>query len=155
MKTTLLTLVSLLLIATALYASEPIVPSHYLSGPISRDVDAALKRAQTEHRPIWIIAWDEKFQLSPEGKKTNTTDYPLHYFYQNPEAKKLVADHFIQVFTTMNNKAIEQWIDKGDVSHEPVYIVLDANGNLIAKKKHYANPGTGLQEVQAIVAALK
>lgn len=129
--------------------------SWYLTGTISNDPASALQRSATEKRPVWIIAWDQKFQMSPEGKTNLVTDYNLHNFYSNPDTKKLIAEHFIQVFTTLNNKAIAQWIDPADKTHKPVYIILGADGKLIATKRHEGNAEVGLKTAQDIVAGLK
>lgn len=127
----------------------------YFVGQVSRDITAALQRGKMEHKPVWIVAWDVDFFHTTEGKTINTGDYWLRYFYENPETKKLVAKNFIQAFTTLKNPAISQWIDPSDVTHVPVYIVIDADGNLLLKKRHASNAIDGLKHVQEVVASLK
>ncbi|MEP6671716.1 MAG: hypothetical protein ABJF10_21325 [Chthoniobacter sp.] len=143
---------------TQLAVSAPPVeptPAKYFSGPVSRDVAAALKRGAAEHKPVWIVAWDDVFFRSPEGKSGLSSDYYLHYFYDNPETKKMVAGNFITAFTTMRNPAISQWIDPADKTHTPIYIVIDREGKMLVRKTHGGNPDAALKEVQEVVAQLK
>jgi hypothetical protein len=160
MKTTFLPVLmaSLLAMAPAIGFAEQAVqpqPSKYLSGPVSRDAAAALKRGAAEQKPVWLIVWDQVFFRSAEGKKVNIADYSLSNFYGNPETKKLISANFIQAFTTMDNPAVAQWIDAADISHEPILIVIAKDGTMVARKHSSANSANGLQDVQEIVSKLK
>jgi hypothetical protein len=126
---------------------EP-TPDKYLRGNVTNDVATAIKRGAAEHRPIWIVAWDKA------GPDMKAAHFALHYFYENPETKNLVAQNFVEVFTTFDDPAIAQWIGGGGNSHQPVYIVLDANGGFISLKPHNGNPDTGLKKVQEVSAGL-
>jgi hypothetical protein len=154
MKLHLLLVATVIAAAAPLRAADPIIPSKYMTGTICRDVASAIKKGKDEHRPVWIAAWDEKFQMSPDGRKGNAAAYSLGNFYGSPETKKLLSSNFIQVFTTMANPAIQEWLDTADISHEPVYIVLDSNGALVERKHSSANAANGLQDVQGIIAKL-
>lgn len=157
MKTaTVLTSLLLLAFVPASFAgAEPVTPSKYFSGSISRDVASALKRGADEHRPVWIAVWDEKFHMTTEGKNDNIASYGMRNFYGSPETKKIISSNFIQVFTTMANPAIQAWLDPADISHEPVYIVIDSKGAFVTRNHSSANAANGLQDVQAVVAKLK
>jgi hypothetical protein len=141
--------IALLLVSSAAFAgAQNVSPEKYLKGPVSRDVASAIHRASTENKPIWIIAWDEKFHRLEEPKKDNVADYNLHGFYQNPEVQKMVFGNFLVVWTTVDNKAIADWVDKDDKSHIPVIIVLDKDGRFLLRQKHLY----GLDDTQKILA---
>jgi hypothetical protein len=156
MKLHLLLSVAVINIVSSAQAAQPVepVPSKYFAGSVSRDVASALKRSATEHRPVWIVAWDDTFFHSTQGRSSDVTDYALGYFYQNPETKKLVAQNFITVFTTLRNPAISSWIDASDKSHRPLFIVVDSSGKMLTRQPHTANPDGGLKAVQDAVAVL-
>ncbi|HEY3899936.1 MAG TPA: retroviral-like aspartic protease family protein [Chthoniobacter sp.] len=138
------------------HAERHIMPSaaNYLRGTIYNNVANAIQRGATEHRPIWITAWDRVFFNSPEGQKSNKADYAMHYFFQKPETGDLLNKNFLQVFTTLDNPAIAQWLDPNDHTHEPTYIVLDATGTFVARDHLYANPEVAWKDVQKVAAKL-
>lgn len=134
------------------FAADP-NPHDYLKGSFSRDVVAAVEKAKRERKPVWITAWDDKFKDSAGGE--GLTRYHLRCFFAYPETQKLLKESFVQVFTTMDNKFVEQWMDKNDKTHVPVYVILDRTGKFVQRKQLYANPGVALKEVQDAIASLK
>lgn len=152
----LLTVAALSIFTAGALALPPVEPSpsKYLTGSVCRDVNDAIGKGASQHKPVWIVAWDEAFFRSAEGRNLNTADYAFRYFYQNPETKKLVASNFVQAWTTMKNPAIQQYLDPSDLTHQPVFIVIGADGKLVERKAHYPNPQEGLKMVQQAIADL-
>lgn len=140
-------------VLAAITVIEP-TPDQYLTGPVSRDVASALARGKSEHRPVFVIAWDKKFKNSPEGKTVDTANYHLHFYFQNPETKKLVASNFVQAWTTLDCKAISQFIDPADKTHVPVIVVFDADGNFVGRMTTGPNAEDALKDVQKMLTKL-
>jgi hypothetical protein len=147
---------SLVMVAAGARAGRHVeaTPEKYLRGQVESDVATALKRGADEHRPVWIVAWDKAFFNSPAARDDNIADYSLHYFYQNPETKNIVAQNFVQAFTTLDDPAIAPWVGQDRRSHEPVFIVIGADGMFVTCKDHRLSVAAALKEVQSISASL-
>jgi hypothetical protein len=140
----------LMLVAGTVIAAADPNPRDYLVGQVSRDITAALERAKAEGKPVWIVAYDDKYK---DAESMNLTK--LMHFYSNTETRELISKNFAQIWAKMSDKEIAQWIDKDNKDHIPVFIVLGKDGNLVMRKQHLGNPKVGLQDAQEAVAKTK
>lgn len=144
-------LLSLALCANCL-AADPRA-SDYLKGAVTRDVNSAITKAKTEGKPVYIVAWDDTVKVEPRAE--NPAKEYLSFFFRRSETQKLVSDNFVQVFTTMSNPALSDWLDKEDKSHIPVFIILGKNGEFVVRKHVRGAPDTALKTTQEAVAMVK
>lgn len=150
-------IVAAMLFSGAAQATDGVIPTpnRYFKGPVCRDVGDAIKRGAGQNKKVWIIAWDADYYKTPEHRKTNVADYNLSWFYSIPQTKDLLSKNFVQVFTTMNNPAIQQWIDPKDETHIPYLIILDSDGTAVVHKRHDTHAEEALKLVESLIDGQK
>jgi hypothetical protein len=151
---------ALVMVSTGAWAARHIeaTPDKYLRGQVETEVATALKRGTDEHRPVWVVAWDKAFFNSPAAQDDNTANFSLHYFYENPETKTLVAQNFVQAFTTLGPQPLGGRRSRGGEKARSLKANLANYKNVKSRVNaarafalnYWAGRGTGLHAAHAL-----
>ena len=112
-------------------------------GP-SRSLTAAIKRAQQDHKPIFLATYDPRGDYNEQGLQ-------IKYFTELDETKQLLKEHFIVVLLDSNHKDVRD-LAAGINIERPTYFRLSESGTLISHGSMMKHPTDGLKIVKELIA---
>ena len=147
MKLCALTAILIFTFAAADLRAGELTASKFLSGQVTRDVEAALTRAKAAHKPVLLLAYDS-------DKKAETNAWGIGGTTGLPETKKLLAQKCIQVFAPWKAKGMEAYQAAASERGYPVLIFLSAEGTVVARLECTLNQPDALLAIRAILEKL-
>jgi len=110
--------------------------------PPGRDISAALKRADTEHKRVLVFIVDP-------GRKEG---FHIRGTMDAPETKKLVKDNFLVVIIpSSKEKHVAGLVDDTNPMH-PSYVVFNADGTVVAKGDAAMGGANGFNWIKQLIA---
>ena len=141
MKYFVLLLLALVVPSTPTFAEDLDGRSAFLNPP-GRDIGAALKRAETEHKRVLVF-------ISDPGRKEG---FHIKGTMEAPETKKLVKENFLVVLIpNKQEKHVAGLVDDVIPMH-PAYVVFKPDGTVQAKGDAAMGSANGFKWVQQLIA---
>ncbi len=68
--------------------------------------------------------------------------------------KKLVDDHFVSALVPLSSSGAKDLVPQHDPLENALWVVLNANGEILRREGVYANPDEGLKRVRAVIGSV-
>ena len=136
---------SQLLIGNASPDPQLIRHQFFLREPHS-DLEKALKEARARGVLVFLVIYD------PAHPTRSKLDWALGYFMEYQATKRLVDQHFVPVLGPSTDPSLSKLVPEDDPLELCLWVVLNADGEVLRRERVYANPDEGLKRVRAIIA---
>jgi hypothetical protein len=108
----------------------------------------AQQEAQQSTKLIFLVIYD---QDHPSQSKLY---YSLGCFLDYFTTKRLVDDHFVAALVPLSAAGARELVPQDDPLENALWVVLNANGEIVRRESVYANADEGLKRVRAVVGGL-
>lgn len=141
MKTACISALLSLLLHSIVFAG-PFEPREVFGIAPGRDLDAALKRAQTDRKRVLLFYWNSK-------EKERDPGLEMRYFAEREETKKVMKNNFVIVLLDREHKDVKPYLT-GQNIEKAQWALIRNDGKLIKTEAVYGNPDVGLRVVNEL-----
>lgn len=119
----------------------------YFLRPPHEDLSAAKYEAAERGLLVFVVVYD------PDHPTHSKLDFTLGYFMEYQTVKRLVDKHFVPIVGPSSDPLLAELVPEDDPLEKCLWVVLNADGQIIRREGLYANPDVGLERIRQVIGS--